>query len=144
MVNQRFPSGPEVLKPDPAPTATTKLPVTDGVVVMRPMLSLNGEVNHRLPSGPGAIDDVYSKAGNKDAYSVTTPVDGTTFPKPVLISENHMFPSGPAAIAVKPTCVRAYSVSAPEVVILATWPNSMSQRFPSGPAVILAGKSEVG
>src|SRR5580704_2016630 len=102
MVNQRFPSGPVVLKPDPAPICSAKLPITDAAVVMRPMLSLNGEVNHKLLSGPETIDEVYSKAGNNDAYSVTAPVDGTTFPKLELISENHMFPSEPAAMPVKP------------------------------------------
>src|SRR5579863_517624 len=126
-----------------APALKEKLPVTVAAVVMRPILLLTGPVNHKFPSGPETIDGGYSKVGNKDAYSVTTPVDGTTLPTPLVNSVNHMFPSGPVTIPVYPTCplFKAYGVSTPAVVTFATCDNSVSQRFPSGPDVMPRGKS---
>src|ERR1035437_8229647 len=73
--------------------------VPDGV--MRPIRPLAPSVNHRLPSGPGAMpygcaDEVLGGIGI--GYSVTLPLGVMSPILSRLSSTNQMFPSGPGAI----------------------------------------------
>src|SRR5579862_2563101 len=80
----------------------------------RPMLLADGSVNHKLPSGPGAIPN--GPCPDATGYMVIVPL---VVMRPIVLpAPNQSAPSGPAVI----TCPvllpgKGYSVTAPDVVM---------------------------